>query len=70
MKYSNMTTGWNQDNIKLSVICSKCEHELKGDENYCPNCGRKLIQIPKSIRKSEVLAMIYDRAMAKESEVC
>ena len=58
MNYSNMATGWNQDNIKLSVICSRCEHELKGDENYCPNCGRKLAKRDRDLKKDEALAML------------
>lgn len=68
MKYSNMCVGWNNDSISMTLVCSKCEHEVKEDDAFCSKCGRKLKVLGRFISKQQILKLIEGKKVAPPKE--
>lgn len=68
MRITKIMTSWNEPKVFATAVCSECKNKLEGKENFCPNCGRKLLRIRLAIPSSEVIDLINDHEKKKLQE--
>lgn len=44
--------------IYLQFICSKCQHSVSSESNFCNNCGRKLEKINRHVPLKDVCTIL------------